>query len=522
MSELLEVYDTTLRDGSQGEGISLSLGDKMHIAERLDLLGVDYIEGGWPGSNPKDVAFFEAAASRTWKHARIYAFGSTRRPNVSAETDANLRALVACGTSGVTIFGKTWTHHVTEVLQTTLEENLAMVADSVGFLRAQGLRVIYDAEHFFDGYRADPAYALATLRAAAGAGAASLVLCDTNGGSLPELLGAVVRTVREAFPEARIGIHTHNDSELAVANTLVAVHEGASHVQGTFNGYGERCGNANLCSIIPNLELKYGIRCLPDGNLKHLTEAARYVGEVANKALETGQPYVGHSAFAHKGGVHVSAMRRSPIAYQHIEPERVGNTQRTLISELSGRGNVLELVERVGSATLDGLRLSAVVEQVKALENEGFAFESAEASVHLLVQRTEPDYEAPFRLVDFTTVIQRLPTHEMVAQAMLKLDVGGTIEHTAADGNGPVNALDLAARKALRVHYPHLEETRLLDYKVRVLDGHDGTAAVVRVLIETGDEQDTWSTVGSSQNIIEASWIALSDSLEYAITRARG
>ena len=521
MSELLEIYDTTLRDGSQGEGISLSLSDKLHIAERLDLLGVDYIEGGWPGSNPKDVAFFQAAATRTWKHARIYAFGSTRRPNTPAENDANLKALIECGTSGVTIFGKTWTHHVTEVLQTTLDENLAMVADSVAYLRSQGLRVIYDAEHFFDGYKADPAYAMATLRAAVVAGAASLVLCDTNGGSLPAVLAAAVADVRQAFPGVRVGIHTHNDGELAVANTLAAVQVGASHVQGTINGYGERCGNANLCSIVPNLELKLGIRCLPDGNLKYLTDAARYVGEVANKAMETGQPYVGHSAFAHKGGIHVSAMRRSAIAYQHIEPALVGNAQRTLISELSGRGNVLDLVERVGSATLDGSRLNVVVEQVKALENEGFAFESAEASVHLLVQRTEPSYRAPFRLVDFTTVIQRLPTHEMVAQAMLKLDVNGTIEHTAADGNGPVNALDLAARKALRGHYPHLDETRLLDYKVRVLDGHDGTAAVVRVLIETGDEDDSWSTVGSSQNIIEASWIALSDSLEYAITRAR-
>jgi 2-isopropylmalate synthase len=521
MSELLEIYDTTLRDGSQGEGISLSLSDKLHIAERLDLLGVDYIEGGWPGSNPKDVAFFQAAATRTWRNARIYAFGSTRRPGTAAESDANLQALVACGTSGVTIFGKTWTHHVTEVLQTSLDENLAMIADSVSYLRAQGLRVIYDAEHFFDGFRADPAYAVATLRAAATAGAASLVLCDTNGGTLPEVLAQAVRTVRKAFSEVRIGIHTHNDAELAVANTLVAVQAGASHVQGTFNGYGERCGNANLCSIIPNLELKYDIRCLPEGNLAHLTEAARYVGEAANKALETGQPYVGHSAFAHKGGVHVSAMRRSPIAYQHIDPELVGNAQRTLISELSGRGNVLELVERVGSAGLDGSRLSAVVEQVKTLENEGFAFESAEASVHLLVKRTEPGYAPPFRLVDFTTVIQRLPTRDMVAQAMLKLDVKGTIEHTAADGNGPVNALDLAARKALRGHYPHLDQTRLLDYKVRVLDGHDGTAAVVRVLIETGDEHESWSTVGSSQNIIEASWIALSDSLEYAIIRGR-
>ncbi len=521
MSEFLEIYDTTLRDGSQGEGISLSLSDKLHIAERLDMLGVDYVEGGWPGSNPKDVAFFQAAAARTWRHARIYAFGSTRRPGISARTDANIQALVECRTAGVTIFGKTWTHHVTDVLQTTLDENLSMIADSVGYLRGQGLRVIYDAEHFFDGYKVDPAYALATLRAAASAGAGALVLCDTNGGCLPEILVQAVRSVRDTFPESRIGIHTHNDAELAVANTLAAVQAGASHVQGTFNGYGERCGNANLCSIIPNLELKYGIRCLPEGHLKHLTEAARYVGEVANKLLETDQPYVGHSAFAHKGGVHVSAMRRSPIAYQHVDPELVGNTQRTLISELSGRGNVLELVERVGSATLDGPRLSAVVEQVKALENEGFAFESAEASVHLLVRRTEPNYSPPFRLVDFTVVIQRMPTREMVAQAMLKLDINGVIEHTAADGNGPVNALDLAARKALRSHYPHLDETKLLDYKVRVLDGHDGTAAVVRVLIETGDEDETWSTVGSSQNIIEASWIALSDSLEYAVLRGR-
>jgi 2-isopropylmalate synthase len=519
MSVQLEIYDTTLRDGTQGEGINLSLSDKLHIAERLDTLGVDCIEGGWPGSNPKDVAFFRAAATRTWKHATIYAFGSTRRPNCAPEVDANLKALVDCGTSGVTIVGKSWTHHVVEVLQTTYEENLAMIGESVAYLRAQGLRVLYDAEHFFDGFKADPQYALATLRAAAEAGAATLVLCDTNGGSLPETIAAAVVAVREAIPGTRLGIHTHNDCELAVANTLAAVQAGATHVQGTFNGYGERCGNANLCSIIPNLELKFDIRCLPEGSLSHLTEAARYVGEVANRALETGQPYVGHSAFAHKGGIHVSAMRRSPIAYQHVDPGLVGNTQRTLISELSGRGNVLELVERVGSATLDGARLNAVVEQVKSLENEGFSFESAEASVHLLVQRTEPGYRSPFALVDFLVVIQRLQSHEMIAQAMLKLDVNGTIVHTAADGNGPVNALDLAARKALRTQYPQLDDTHLLDYKVRVLDGHDGTAATVRVLIESGDEQEMWSTVGSSQNIIEASWIALSDSLEFAITR---
>jgi 2-isopropylmalate synthase len=520
MSALLEIYDTTLRDGTQGEGINLSLSDKLHIAERLDALGIDYIEGGWPGSNPKDAAFFRAAATRTWKHATIYAFGSTRRPNCAPEDDVNLKALVDSGTSGVTIVGKSWTHHVTEVLNTTFEENLAMIAESVAYLRAQGLRVIYDAEHFFDGFKADPAYALATLKAAANAGAATLVLCDTNGGNLPETIASAVRAVRDVI-DTPVGIHTHNDCELAVANTLAGVQAGASHVQGTFNGYGERCGNANLCSIIPNLELKFGIRCLPEGALQHLTEAARYVGEVANRALETGQPYVGHSAFAHKGGIHVSAMRRSPIAYQHVDPVLVGNTQRTLISELSGRANVQELVERVGSATLDGARLSAVVEQVKSLENEGFSFESAEASVHLLVQRTEYGYMPPFSLVDFLVVIQRLASHEMIAQAMLKLDVNGTVVHTAADGNGPVNALDLAARKALRTHYPQLDETHLMDYKVRVLDGHDGTAATVRVLIESGDEQETWSTVGSSQNIIEASWIALSDSLEFAITRAQ-
>jgi len=516
----MEIYDTTLRDGSQGEGINFSLSDKIHIAERLDLLGVDYIEGGWPGSNPKDVAFFEAAAARTWQHAKIYAFGMTRRPSVCVESDENIKALVSCGAQGVTIFGKTWTHHVTKVLHTTLHENLKMIEESIAYPRSQGFRVIYDAEHFFDGLKADPEYALSTLKAAAAAGAATIVLCDTNGGNLPEMIADAVRLVMATIPGARVGIHTHNDAELAVANALAAIRTGATHVQGTINGYGERCGNANLCSIIPTLQLKIGIDCLPEGKLKHLTETARYVGEVANRALETGQPYVGHSAFAHKGGVHAAAMRRSPIAYQHVDPELIGNRQRTLISELSGRGNVLELVERVGSATLDGARLTSVVERVKALENEGFSFESAEASVHLLVQRTEVGYVPPFKLVDFTTVIQRLPNHKMVAQAMLKLDVNGHIEHTAADGNGPINALDLAARKALSPHYPHLDETKLLDFKVRVLDGHDGTAATVRVLIETGDEEESWSTVGSSQNIIEASWIALSDSLEYAIIRA--
>jgi len=519
MSTKIEVYDTTLRDGTQGEGINLSLSDKLRIAERLDALGVDYIEGGWPGSNPKDVAFFRAAATRTWRHARVYAFGSTRRANGHAADDPNLRALIECGTSGVTIVAKSWTHHVTEVLQTTLEENLAMIADSVAYLKAQGLRVIYDAEHFFDGFTADREYALATLRAAAEAGAATLVLCDTNGGSLPETIADVVSAVGRSL-DTPLAIHTHNDGELAVANTLAGVRAGAIQIQGTFNGYGERCGNANLCSVIPNLELKLGYSCLPSGQLAHLTETARFVGEVANRALETGQAYVGHSAFAHKGGIHVSAMRRSPIAYQHIDPSLVGNTQRTLISELSGRSNVLEMVEKIGNGTLDGSRATAVLEQVKALEHEGFSFEGAEASVHLMVQRTEPGYVSPFRLLDFTVVVQRRPSGEMIAEAMVKLDLNGVTIHTAADGNGPVNALDLAARKALREHYPAINETHLLDFKVRVLDGHDGTGATVRVLIESGDEEDSWSTVGSSENLIEASWIALSDSLEFAINRA--
>ena len=516
MNARIEIYDTTLRDGTQGEGINLSLSDKLRIAERLDAFGVDYIEGGWPGSNPKDAAFFRAAAAREWQHARIYAFGSTRRPNCAPEDDANLATLVECGTSGVTIFGKSWTHHVTEIMGTTLEEGLAMIGDSVTFLRANGRRVIYDAEHFFDGFRADQEYALATLQAAVSAGAATLVLCDTNGGSLPEFIAEATASVRERFG-VPVGIHTHNDCELAVANSLAAIRSGASHVQGTFNGYGERCGNANLCSIIPVLELKLGFSCLPAGKLSQLTETARFVGEVANRALETGQAFVGQSAFAHKGGVHVSAMRRSPIAYQHIEPALVGNRQRTLISELSGRANVLELAERVGSASLDSARVRSVVEQVKNLENQGFSFEGAEASVQLMVRRTEPSYSAPFSLVDFTVVVQRRPSGEMIADAMVKLKVGNEVIYTAADGNGPVNALDVAARKALRQHYPQIDTTHLLDYKVRVLDGRDGTAAHVRVLIETGDSQQVWSTVGSSQNIIEASWMALSDSLEYAI-----
>lgn len=517
----IEVYDTTLRDGTQGEGITLSLGDKLRIAERLDALGVDYIEGGWPGSNPKDVAFFRAAANRTWRHARIHAFGSTRRPNVRPEDDANLLTLAESGTHGVTIFGKSWTHHVTEALQTTYEENLAMIAESVAYLRSRGLPVIYDAEHFFDGYRADAAYAMATLRAAVEAGAAMLVLCDTNGGTLPELVSEATRAVRERF-DLPLGIHAHNDCDLAVANSLAGIAAGATQVQGTFNGYGERCGNANLCSLIPTLELKLGHSCLPPGGLVHMTEMARFVSEIANRAMETGQPYVGPSAFAHKGGIHVSAMRRSPIAYQHIDPTLVGNRQRTLISELSGRANLQELVARVGSAGLDPARASAVVEQVKELENQGFAFEGAEASVHLLVRRSDPGYTAPFAVVDFTVVIQRRPSGEMIAEATVKLRVEGEVIHTAADGNGPVNALDLAARKALRQRYPQIDRTHLRDYKVRVLDGHEGTASVVRVLIETADAEGSWSTVGSSENIIEASWMALSDSLEYAITHVGG
>ena len=511
----IHIYDTTLRDGTQREGISLSLNDKIKIARRLDEFGVDYIEGGWPGSNPKDEEFFRAAQDIEWRHARITAFGSTRRKDCAPADDPNIQALLDAGTSVVTVVGKSWDLHVHEVLETDPEENLTMIADSVAYLKEQGKEVIYDAEHFFDGYKANPDYALLSVQVAAQAGADTVVLCDTNGGSLPWEIDEIVRHVAQNM-QAPLGIHTHDDGGCGVANTLAAVQAGAVHVQGTVNGYGERVGNANLCIIVPDLQLKMGCSCVAPEQLRRLTELARYVAEVANLPHDSHLPFVGDSAFAHKGGIHVAAMRKNEASYQHINPALFGNRRRTVISELSGRGNVLDKADEFG-VDVDSAQAREVVQRVKSLEASGFAFESAEASLDLMLRRLQPGYEPPFELLDYTVLVRHSADGGAVADATVKVRVGDRILHTAAEGNGPVNALDGALRKALLDVYPRLARVRLRDYKVRILDGDSATAAVVRVLIDTEDGTHRWSTVGASANIIEASWRALTDSMEFAL-----
>jgi len=517
---MIQLYDTTLRDGTQREGISLSVEDKLGIARRLDDLGVAFIEGGWPGSNPKDAEFFARARAMTWSRAQIAAFGATCRVGGRPDDDANLAALVEAGTPVCTVVGKTWGLHVADVLRTTPAENLRIIEESIAWLRRQGRRVIYDAEHFFDGFRADAAYAVETLRAAERGGAETLVLCDTNGGSLPWQLGEMVRAVRERV-KAPLGVHCHDDSGTAVANSLAAVAEGAIQVQGTINGYGERCGNANLCTIAAGLELKMGKRCLPEGHLRTLTEVSRFVAEVANLAPDDHLPYVGKSAFAHKGGIHVAAMRRNVDSYQHVVPELVGNRMRVVVSELSGRGNLLSKAEELGLAA-SGEGVAGVLEEIKTLEARGFSFEAAEASVALLMKRAEPGYRAPFTLVDFLVNVEHREGRGLFAEAMVKVRVGGDLLHTAAEGNGPVDALDAALRKALAGHYPAVAEMTLADYKVRILDGSLGTGSVTRVLVDTQRGRRRWSTVGASPNIIEASWRAIVDALEYGLVLDAG
>jgi len=518
----VQLYDTTLRDGAQGEGISFSVVDKLSIVRKLDELGIHYIEGGWPGSNPKDAEFFARARDLTLSNSVVVAFGSTRRPNSKAEDDANLQALVNAGVKAVTIVGKSSEMHVTHVLEVPLEENLSMIADSVRFLKEQGLTVFFDAEHFFDGFKVNLEYSLRTLEVAAEAGADCIIPCDTNGGSLP---GEVITAIEAArkMTKAPLGIHTHNDAELAVANTLAAVQAGVTQVQGTINGYGERCGNANLCSIIPALKLKMGIDCISDEQLARLTEVSRYVSELANLVPSPYQPYVGSSAFGHKGGFHVSAISKREDSYQHIDPVRVGNRLRVIVSELSGRQNIMHKAKELGlDLPPHGKEAQKLLEQVKLLESRGFQYDNAEASFELLLHRAKPEYESPFALVDFIVVVERRrrpPTRndleDMLAEAMVKVRVGGEIMHTAAEGNGPVNALDQALRKALLRFYPSLAQVKLVDYKVRILEESVGTEAQVRVLIESSDGINEWRTVGSSADIIEASWLALADSMEY-------
>ena len=510
------LYDTTLRDGSQREGISYSLDDKLKIARRLDEFGIDYIEGGWPGSNPKDVEFFNHAPNLGLKHAKIAAFGSTRRKGTPPEKDTNIKALLDANTPVCTVFGKSWDLHVVDVLETTMEENLAMIGDSVAYLKAKGKEVIYDAEHFFDGYKANPEYALATVKTAAIRGADCVVLCDTNGGTLPWEVEEIVAIVAASLGSTPIGIHTHDDNGCGVANTLTAVRAGAIHVQGTINGYGERVANANLCTVIPGLQLKMECDCVSAEQLATLTDLSVYVAEIANLAHDDHAPYVGASAFAHKGGVHVAAMLRNPLSYQHIEPTAVGNQQRSVVSELSGRGNLVDKAEQFGLDT-QRLDLRQVLDRIKQLEAQGFTFEGAEASVELMLRRTHPDYVAPFELVDFMVMVQRRRGRGLIAEATVKVKVGDEILHTAAEGNGPVNALDAALRKSLINIYPQLRDVSLVDYKVRILAGEHATGATTRVLIDSHCGTRAWSTVGASPNIIEASWRALADSMEYAI-----
>ncbi len=513
---MIEIYDTTLRDGTQREGISLSCDDKIRVARRLDELGVAFIEGGWPGSNPKDAEFFERARDIQWVHAKITAFGSTHRVGGGPDGDANLKALIDAGTEVCTVVGKTSTLHVKEVLRTNLDENLAIIEASVAHLKAEGRRVIYDAEHFFDGYRADPEYCLETLRAAVRGGAETLVLCDTNGGSLPWQIGEIVDAAKAAIDHP-LGIHCHNDSETAVSNSLEAIRRGVGHVQGTVNGYGERCGNANLCSVIAGLELKMGLRCVPEGGLATLHELSHFVAEVANLAPDEHVAYVGNSAFAHKGGIHVAAMRRTQDSYQHIDPALVGNRMRVVVSELSGRGNLLSMAEEHGVSPQAAVDMAGILDDIKALEARGFSFEAGEASVAVRIKRKEKGYEAPFELLDFLVNVEHRTGRGLFAEAMLKVRVAGELYHTAAEGTGPVDALYAALRKALADHYPEVDELHLSDYKVRILDGDKGTAAVTRVLIDMQKDGRRWSTVGASPNIIEASWLALVDAIEYGL-----
>lgn len=511
----LYLYDTTLRDGSQREGISFSLEDKIKITLRLDEFGVHYIEGGWPGSNPKDEAYFNKVSQLKLSHAKIAAFGSTTRKGTPPQDDPNIQALLAANTPVVTLVGKSWDFHVTHVLETSLEENLEMIRSSVAYMKSQGKEVIYDGEHFYDGYKANPDYALETLLAAQAGGADALVLCETNGGCLPWEVEAITKAVKSKI-DTPLGVHAHNDCGCGVANSLAAVHAGVVQVQGTINGYGERVGNADLCAIIPNLQLKMGVSPLTPEKLASLSEISYYVAEVANLPRDRHAPYVGESAFTHKGGIHVAAMLKDAQTYQHIDPDLVGNTRRSVVSELSGRGNLVEKSQLMG-LDLDSQQAKEMLSDIKKLEAQGFTFESAEGSVNLMLHRLQPDYTAPFELIDFVVMVEQRQGRGLLAEANVKVRIGDRIVHTAAEGNGPVNALDSALRKALVDVYPKLASIRLDDYKVRILDSENGTSAAVRVLIDTKNGAHRWSTVGAGTNIIDASWRAIADSMEYAL-----
>lgn len=515
------LYDTTLRDGTQGEGFQLSGLDKLRIAQRLDAFGVDYIEGGWPGSNPKDVEFFQEAKKLELKHAKLAAFGSTRRANTPVEADPQVALLLAAETPVVTIFGKSWEMQVTEVLRTTVEENRAMIHDTVAHLVKHGREVIYDAEHFFDGYKDSPEHALRALEAAATGGAACLVLCDTNGGTLPHEIEEICAVVKARIPGTPFGIHTHNDCELAVANAISAVKAGGTQVQGTINGYGERTGNCNLTSVIPILQLKMGLEVVPQ--LDKLRDLSYFVDDVSNNPHFARAPFVGRTAFAHKGGMHVNAVQKLARSYEHIVPESVGNVRNILVSELSGQSNILLKAERLGIPLEKGsAEASSILKRVKELEHEGYSFEAAGGSLEILIRRELGRYTKPFELTEYhTSFRQYRDGHPPVCEATVKLVVDGTPELTVAEGHGVVNALDLALRKALLPFYPEIAEVSLVDYKVRILDGHDATAAKTRVLIVSTDGHRNWGTVGVSDNIIEASWLALVDGIDLFLQRKK-
>ncbi len=516
----VKLYDTTLRDGTQAEGITFSAEDKIRIARKLDELGIHYIEGGWPGSNPKDLQFFREIKSIPLSQARVVAFGSTCRSGILPEEDVNLLSLIDARTQTVTIFGKSWDKHALEALQITLDENLEIIHRSIRFLKDRVPEVIFDAEHFFDGFKHNPRYALQTLQAAQEAKADWIVLCDTNGGTLPYEIQSILQEVKPKI-KTPLGIHAHNDTEMAVANTILSVRQGVSLVQGTINGYGERCGNANLCSIIPDLKLKMGINCITDDRLGKITEVSRFVSELANLPHPGYLPYVGDSAFAHKGGIHVSAIRKSASSYEHIPPEQVGNRQRVLISDLSGESNILYKAAEFGiDLESRNPNVRKILDHLKRLEHEGFQFEGAEGSFEILIKKALGQHKKFFELMGFRVIAEKKEEEGLpFSEATIMVRVGDRVEHTAAMGNGPVNALDNAIRKALEKFYPELKEVKLLDYKVRILSTKDGTGARTRVLIESGDGELKWGTVGVSENIIEASWQALVDSIDYKLLK---
>mgnify|MGYP001135813966 CR=1 FL=1 len=522
MQNNIEIYDTTLRDGSQAEDISFSVDDKIKITEKLDEFGVHYIEGGWPGSNPKDVEYFKKVKKLKLKNAKVVAFGSTHRPKVKVVNDYNIKTLIDAETEIITIFGKSWDFHVTEALKVSLDENLELIYNTISYLKKYANKVFFDAEHFFDGYKHNPEYAIKCLKTAQEAQADCLVLCDTNGGTLPHEIDRIFKEVKKEI-NTPLGIHAHNDSDSAVANSIIAVLNGALQVQGTMNGFGERCGNANLCSVIPNLQVKLDFKCIDPEKLKNLTEISRFVYEIANLSPFKRQPFVGESAFAHKGGVHVSAVRRRPETYEHIRPEVVGNSQRVLVSDLAGKSNILKKAEEFGiSLDPNSPEVKAIVDAVKNLENEGFQFEGADASLELLFKNTLGIKRKFFDLIGFRVIAEKRKMDEpTLSEATIMVKVGNNVEHTAATGNGPVNALDNALRKALERFYPELKKVKLKDYKVRVINSGRGTASKVRVLIESGDDEDVWSTVGVSENIIEASWQAMVDGIEYKLHKEK-